>query len=116
MAVSPTTTRQDGAKAGATVHRDDVLANISRLRGDLESLIGTVQGGTSTLAQIFDDENSHDANRPYGAVYLVKLAESIPGIGKVRARRVLAEHGLGERTRVCEVDATTRAALVKALV
>jgi len=48
-------------------------------------------------------------------VYIVKFAEAVPGVGKVKARRVLASLGYGERTRTGEVPAGVRAALVGAL-
>jgi hypothetical protein len=39
----------------------------------------------------------------------------LPGVGKVRARRVLAEHGCGERTRVNQVPVDVQGKLVEAL-
>ena len=104
MAVSPTTTRQH-----------DVLARLAQLRGELESLIESIRNGKATLAEVLSDPNSSRSDHARGFVYLVKLAESVPGIGKVRARRVLEEHGLGERTRVCDVTAAARPVLVAEL-
>jgi len=106
MAVSPAATRQE----------DPVLARLAGLRHELEALISAVRDGATTLAGVFGDSNSLNGEHASGFIYLVKLAESVPGIGKVRARRVLEEHGLGERTRVCDVPAATRAALVQVLV
>ncbi len=48
-------------------------------------------------------------------VYLVKIAEAVPGIGKVKARRILEQHHLSERTRVGDVPLQVRALLVEAL-
>ena len=103
MAVSATTTARQ---------TDEVLARVAKLRNDLESVISGVAAGSVTLAQVFE-RSSVDA--VCGFVYLVKIAESVPGIGKVRARRVLEEFGLGERTRVSEVSASVRDSLVKVL-
>jgi len=116
MAVSPVTTRQE----------EPVLTRLARLRHELEALVASVQSGALTLAEVFARESAvrtepadaaTDAREVsvYGFVYLVKLAESVPGIGKVRARRVLEEHGLGERTRVRDVPAATRAVLSRVL-
>ena len=102
MAVSATTARQT----------DEVLARATKLRNNLESVISGVAAGSVTLAQVFE-RTSEDA--VCGFVYLVKIAESVPGIGKVRGRRVLEELGLGERTRVSEVSASVRDSLVKVL-
>jgi hypothetical protein len=104
MAVSPTTTRQQ-----------DVLGRLAHLRGELEALIAAIRDGGLTLADVFADSHSLSVEHARGFVYLVKLAESVPGVGKVKARRVLEEHDLGERTRVCEVAPDTRDALTKAL-
>jgi hypothetical protein len=104
MAVSPTTTRQH-----------EVLGRLTQLRGELEDLIAAIRNGSATLAEVFADPHSLNVEDARGFVYLVKLAESVPTIGKVKARRMLEEHGLGERTRVCDVAPATRAALTKAL-
>ncbi|MFM7307887.1 MAG: hypothetical protein ACKO2Q_07920 [Actinomycetota bacterium] len=106
MAVPPVATRRD----------DSVLARLAQLRNELEELISAVRDGGTTLTGVFGDSNSFNIEHAFGFVYLVKLAESVPGIGKVRARRILEDHGLGERTRVCDVPAATRAALVQVLV
>ena len=102
MAVSPTTTRQS----------DETLARATKLRNDIDALIVSVVDGSVTLAQVFERSATEAV---CGFVYLVKIAESIPGIGKVRARRVLEEHGLGERTRVSEVPSSVRELLSKVL-
>ncbi|MEY4400876.1 MAG: hypothetical protein RL072_741 [Actinomycetota bacterium] len=102
MAVSSTTTRQS----------DQVLARATTLRNEIDALVARVADGLVTLAQVFE----RAATEPvYGFVYLVKIAEAVPGIGKVRARRELEKHGLGERTRVSETPPSARDSLVKAL-
>ena len=102
MAVSPTKTRQS----------DEVLARATKLRNDIDALIASVVDGSVTLAQVFERSGS---DMVCGFVYVVKIAEVVPGIGKVRARRALEEHGLGERTRVSEVPASVRETLSKVL-
>jgi hypothetical protein len=89
-----------------------VLERLTARRRDMESLVAQVAAGRLSLAEVLS-RSDHDAT--YGFVYLVKIAESLPGIGKVRARRVLADFALGERTRVSEVPLSTRAPLVAAL-
>ncbi|MFZ9706747.1 MAG: hypothetical protein ACO3CG_02805 [Ilumatobacteraceae bacterium] len=102
MAVSPTTTRQS----------DETFTRATKLRNDIGALIASVADGSVTLAQVFERSATEAV---CGFVYLVKIAESVPGIGKVRARRVLEEHGLGERTRVSEVPSSVRESLMKVL-
>lgn len=56
-----------------------------------------------------------ERNHPAQFVYLVKIAEAVPGVGKVKARRALEALGYGERTRVGDVPKSGHAALVGAL-
>lgn len=52
---------------------------------------------------------------PRGEVYVVRLLESAPGIGKVAARRIAAELGHDGFTRVSELSAGEREDLVSTL-
>ena len=101
MATSPT-----------IAQRDEVYARLARLRHDLESLIKRVSDGNITLAQVLA-LSEHDTTAQF--VYLVKIAEAVPGVGKVRARRALESLGYGERTRVGDVPPARHAQLVDAL-
>ena len=91
---------------------DDVHARLARLRHDLESLIQRVSDGAMSLSQVLA-LSEHDATAQF--VYLVKIAEAVPGVGKVRARRALESLGYGERTRVGDVPLVRHAQLVDAL-
>jgi hypothetical protein len=90
----------------------NVLEQLTVRRRDMESLVAEVAAGRISLNEVLS-RSDHDATA--GFIYLVKVAEALPGVGKVRARRVLAEFSLGERTRVSEVPRATRAPLVAAL-
>jgi hypothetical protein len=100
------------AASPQTGNHDDVLARLSELRGGLESLIASVASGEVSLDAVLQ-RSEHEM--VCGFVYLVKIAEALPGVGKVRARRVLESQGFGERTRVSDVPPAARAALVGAL-
>ena len=89
-----------------------MLTKIVQLRQRLEAMIADVADGRSTLGEAFERANGDKA---CGMVYIVKLAEVVPGVGKVRARRVLAEHGCGERTRVNQVSLDVQEKLIGAL-
>lgn len=94
---------------------EDVSSVFERLaarRRDMESLVAQVATGRLSLAEVLS-RGDHDAT--YGFVYLVKVAEALPGVGKVRARRVLADFSLDERTRVSEVPNKIRTQLLTAL-
>ena len=100
---------------------EKVLARLAEHRTQLDALIGAVYDHSISLADVFAraGDPSTITLEPDALVcrfvYLVKIAEALPGVGKVRARRVLADHGCGERTRVGDVAVSDRDALVQAL-
>lgn len=100
---------------------DNVLARLAQRRAELEALIGAVHNHSISLADVFARAGDPSVTTLEADalvcrfVYLVKIAEALPGVGKVRARRVLADHGFGERTRVGDVAIVDRDALVQAL-
>lgn len=89
-----------------------VLEQLTARRRDIDQLVAEVAGGRLSLSEVFS-RSDHDVAA--GFIYLVKVAEALPGVGKVRARQVLAAFSLGERTRVSEVPRATRAQLATAL-
>ena len=124
---------------------EDVLRRLSLRRTEIDRLVESVRTGSMTLGGVFaraaaavrtdvasvdgptrspsqstaqsaetSDASSEDAEL-YSFVYLVKIAEAVPGIGKVKARRILEQHHLSERTRVGDVPLQVRALLVEAL-
>ena len=105
MAVTPAVVRS----------RLETLAQITAHRQDLQAVIDDVAAGRLSLAEVFARAAEADHDDASRQVYLVKLAEVLPAIGKVRARRVLANHGLGERTRVGDVPVAVQQSLCEAL-
>ncbi|MGA0880225.1 MAG: hypothetical protein ACO3RN_02175 [Ilumatobacteraceae bacterium] len=124
---------------------EDVLRRLSLRRTEIDRLVESVRTGSMTLGGVFaraaaavrtdvasvdgptrspsqstaqsaepSDASSEDAE-VCSFVYLVKIAEAVPGIGKVKARRILEQHHLSERTRVGDVPLQVRALLVEAL-
>jgi len=78
---------------------------ISRVRG---GELGAEQALTPDPGDGFGDVASR-------FVYVVKIVEALPGVGKVRARRLLESLGLGERDRVGDLRPETTAALLRGL-
>lgn len=66
--------------------------------------------GSLTLATALD---SDDAN--IGKLKVVSLLESLPGVGKVKARKVMDDIGIAENRRVQGLGAQQRTALLSAL-
>jgi hypothetical protein len=107
----------------AALPTHEVLAAVSRRRAAMQKLVDDVADGVLTLAEVFriasntqdrDHEQDHERVEACRFVYVVKVVEVLPGVGKVRARRTLAACGYGERTRVGEVSSERHDALVEA--
>lgn len=56
-----------------------------------------LKSGRMTLAQLFE---AGDADEMIGKLKVVSMLESLPGVGKVRARRLLAELDISESRRL----------------
>ena len=66
--------------------------------------------GSMTLREALD---STDTN--VGKLKVVSLLESLPGVGKVKARRVMTEIGIADNRHVQGLGAQQRAALLDQL-
>ena len=66
--------------------------------------------GTMSLKEALD---SDDAN--VGKLKCVSLLESLPGVGKVKARRLMEEIGIADNRRVQGLGAQQRKALLDEL-
>lgn len=95
---------------------DRVLADLSVLRAAIAERIGRVKDGQLGLSEalVLVEGDAMDALASR-FVYVVKIAEAAPGVGKVRARRALDAVGLGERDRVGDLSAEVRVALLREL-
>ncbi len=65
------------------------------------------------LMTLDDALNSTDSN--VGKLKVVSMLESLPGVGKVKARRVMEEIGIAPNRRVQGLGAQQRAALLDQL-
>ncbi|MFM1837985.1 MAG: hypothetical protein RLZZ327_859 [Actinomycetota bacterium] len=96
----------------------------ARAAASVRTDVASVDGPTRSPSQFTARSTAQSAETSDGSsedaevcsfVYLVKIAEAVPGIGKVKARRILEQHHLSERTRVGDVPLQVRALLVEAL-
>ena len=78
----------------------DAFARARQLRGHRERLVKQVGAGEASLEQLFDQ---HDSDCRVGTVKVVVLAEQVPGVGKVRARRAMQALGIADDARWGEV-------------
>lgn len=93
-----------------------VLDDLSALRAAITDRIAGVRDGAIGLREALhpaaDESVAALASR---FVYVVKIVEAVPGVGKVRARRALEAVGLGERDRVGDLTAGVRDELLREL-
>jgi ribosomal protein S13 len=66
--------------------------------------------GSMSLTEALDSDDDNVAK-----LKVVSMLESLPGVGKVKARRVMEEIGIAENRRVQGLGAQQRAALLKQL-
>lgn len=93
-----------------------VLDDLSALRAAITGRIAGVRVGAIGLREALQpaaDESVDGLASRF--VYVVKIVEAVPGVGKVRARRALEAVGLGERDRVGDLTVDVRAALLREL-
>ena len=101
------------SSTGSAAQRSSALSNTRRIRDEMAQVRSKISSGDLGLAEVLSDFDSTSA---VNILYVVKLLESLPGVGKVRARRVMSEIGIPPKRRVMGLDATQREALIKELV
>ena len=96
----------------AVISNDERMATIERartIRNEMVEVRVQLASGSLLLA---DALNTTDPNAAVNRLYVVKLLESLPEIGKVRARRVMSEIAIPEKCRVADLQAHQRATLI----
>lgn len=82
----------------------------------MDSLIESIATGRVSVADAFGFVSSSDTRAESAAnLYVVAVVEAAPGLGKVAARRLLAEVGVAETTRLGELDGGERRAILEAM-
>lgn len=92
--------------------RDGAIKKARAMRLEMNAVQAQLANSSLSLAEALTNPNPDTA---VGRLYVVKLLESLPGVGKIRARRVMSEIGIGEKRRVSELGANHRVALLKVL-
>ncbi|MCH9803236.1 hypothetical protein K0U73_05525 [bacterium] len=83
----------------------------SKAREAIAASIAAVRSGEADLSAAFA---AADADPLVGRCFAVKVFEAVPGIGKVRARRTMADLGIPEDIWLHQVPADKRAAIIAA--
>jgi hypothetical protein len=70
----------------------------------------SLKGGGMTLAELIDSAAASDVA---GKMKVTAVLESLPGIGKVRAKQVMERLGIDEKRRLRGLGSSQRAALLE---
>ncbi|MFP5489422.1 MAG: integration host factor, actinobacterial type [Acidimicrobiia bacterium] len=90
--------------------RAAALAKAAEARAARADIKARLKMGSMSLLEALD---SDDPN--VGKLKVVALLESLPGVGKVKARRVMEEIGIADNRRVQGLGAQQRSALLDQL-
>ncbi|MET9294867.1 integration host factor, actinobacterial type [Streptomyces sp. NPDC003077] len=75
--------------------RAEALRKAAAVRKERGAVLAGLKGGTVSLHEVLRRKDA-----VVGKTYVRRLLESLPGVGKVRADRLLTELGISERRRV----------------
>jgi signal recognition particle GTPase len=102
MPLPPELSPEDRARALAKA------AEARRVRAELKEKL---KMGSLTLAELLEQA---DASEVVGKMKVLAVLESLPGVGKVRARRTMEEIGISESRRLRGLGDQQRRALLEA--
>ena len=91
--------------------RQAALAKAAEARRARAELKEKLKMGSTTLKELLDQSDSDDI---IGKMKVVAVLESLPGVGKVKARRTMEDIGISETRRVRGLGDQQRRELLKA--
>src|SRR5690606_3580249 len=91
--------------------REAALAKAAEARRARAELKEKLKMGSLTLAELLDQA---DASDTVGKMKVLAVLESLPGVGKVRARRAMEEIGIADTRRVRGLGDQQRKSLLEA--
>ena len=90
--------------------RQAALEKAAAARRQRAELKEKLKMGSTTLRELLDSAERDDV---IGKMKVVSVLESLPGVGKVKARRYMDEIGISDTRRVRGLGAQLREALLK---
>lgn len=91
--------------------RQAALAKAAAARRQRAELKEKLKMGSSSLKELLEQAGRDEV---VGKMKVVTVLESLPGVGKVRARRMMEQIGISETRRVRGLGAQQRESLLKA--
>jgi hypothetical protein len=92
--------------------REAALKKAGEVRAARAELKEKLKMGSVTLADVLKDADTDDV---IGKLKVLALLESLPGVGKVKARRLMEDIGISESRRVKGLGPQQRQALLEQL-
>ncbi len=90
--------------------RAAALAKAAEARAARADIKARLKMGSISLREALDSDDSN-----VGKLKVVSMLEALPGVGKVKARRVMEDVGIADNRRVQGLGAQQRASLLKQL-
>ena len=91
--------------------RDAALAKAAAARRERAELREKLKMGSTSLRELFEQA---EGNETIGKTKVLSVLESLPGLGKVKARRLMEEIGISEARRIQGLGRNQREALLAA--
>ncbi|MGD0560043.1 MAG: integration host factor, actinobacterial type [Streptosporangiaceae bacterium] len=88
--------------------RAEALAKAARARKERAEVKNRLKRGATTLSEVIKEGSTDDI---IGKMKVSALLESLPGVGKVRAKQIMERLGIAESRRVRGLGAKQRSAL-----
>ena len=90
--------------------RQAALEKAAKVRRERAEVKEKLKMGSLTLAELLNDA---ERDETVGKMKVVSVLESLPGLGKVKARRLMETVGISESRRLQGLGAKQRAELLK---
>jgi DNA uptake protein ComE-like DNA-binding protein len=90
--------------------RQAALKKAAQVRRERAEIKEQLKQGTKSLKQVLDQGDKSDV---VGKMKVLSLLESLPGVGKVRARKIMQELEISESRRVKGLGARQRQGLLE---
>lgn len=90
--------------------RQAALAKAAQVRRERAEVKSKLKLGSLSLSELLE---TADANETVGKMKVLSVLESLPGLGKVKARRLMETVGISESRRLQGLGANQRDALLR---
>jgi hypothetical protein len=90
--------------------RQAALAKAAQVRRERAEVKEKLKMGTLSLSELL---SSADSNETIGKMKVLSVLESLPGLGKVKARRLMETVGISETRRLQGLGANQRESLLR---